>query len=118
MKRPNHGRFIAGNQELREILRRAEKLEKVPGTTNDRNLMKIGIRLLNQTPEIGDASRCETLDRALLDEVAEYVKNLLALQKVIETFRSAPVDRRAPTEAAKGLIDGLNGWIYSYRHAT
>ncbi len=101
MELHSHERFIAGNQELREILRRAEGVGSADGRVTEEDLTAIGVRLQNLTPEVGDASRSETLDVRSLGEVAEYVKNLRTLQQAIEKIRSAPADRRARSEPAR-----------------
>jgi len=62
-------------------------------------------------PEIGDASRSETLDTSLQHEIAEYVKNLRALQSVLEKVRCAMLARQVQLEAAKRHMDRLQGWV-------
>jgi hypothetical protein len=114
----NHERFVAGNNELREILGRAERLENRTGGGSREELTIIQAHLLAGTPEIGDASRSETLDAPLLDEVAEYVRNLRALQHVIEKIRVAMADRRVASIAAKHHSHGLRGWIHGSRQTT
>src|SRR5271165_3474339 len=84
MKHQKHARFLSANQELRGFLRRAEGLANKAGKVTEEDLELISLRLTNVAPEIGDASRCETLDTALRSEVAEYVKNFKALQGVVE----------------------------------
>jgi hypothetical protein len=96
----NHERCVAGNKELRDILRRAEALVNRTGGATQEDLKAILARLLDRAPEIGDASHSETLDARLLEEVAEYVRNFNALQQVIVRIRSALTNRRAPSKAA------------------
>jgi hypothetical protein len=110
----NHDRFIAGNQELREILRRAEGLENLDGRVSEQDVKVIGARLLNVTPEVGDASRTETLDACLLTEVAEYVTNLRSLQRAIEKINCSPFDRRVLSESQTNHPEGLQEWLHEY----
>jgi hypothetical protein len=88
MDKPNHERFLAANHTLRDFLRRAESLAsgRCPVAAEDLEAMRV--RLLNPAPEVGDASRGETLDVVLLTEVAEYVKNFRALQDTFEKIRA------------------------------
>jgi hypothetical protein len=110
----HHDRFIAGNRELREILRRAEGLENADCRVTEEDLKIIRDRLLNVTPEIGEASRSVTLDADLQDQVAEYVKNLRALLHVMEKIRCNPGDRRVPSEAENRRINDLRVWVQEY----
>jgi len=80
MKNQTHTRFLSANQKLRDFLRRAEGLATKSGTVTEKDLKQFSMRLMTLAPEIGDASRSETLDTSLQHEIAEYVKNLRALQ--------------------------------------
>ncbi len=94
MENQTHARIFSANQELRAFLRRAECLANGPGTVTEEDLNKISLRLMNLAPEIGDASRSETLDTGLQSEVAEYVKNLRALQGALEKVRCITLARK------------------------
>jgi len=61
MEHQTHARFFSANQELRDFLRRAECLAHGIGTVTEEDLKTISLRLLNLAPEVGDASRSETL---------------------------------------------------------
>jgi hypothetical protein len=91
MKQHGHDRFEACNKELRHFLRLAEVLANVNGTAGDADLKTVRMRLLNQSVEVGEASRSVTLDASLRIELAEYVKNLRALQKAMEKQRGTDV---------------------------
>jgi hypothetical protein len=106
----NHDRFIAANQQLRDLLRRAAGFANGNGASTERDLMTVLGRLLALKPEIGDASRGETLDAQLRDEIAEYVKNFRALQRTVEKIRNVMLARRMQLETATRDIDGLLGW--------
>jgi len=69
------------------------------------------LRLLTLAPEIGDASRSATLDTSLQQEIAEYVKNLRALQGALEKVRCVMLARQVQLGAAKGRMDRLQGWV-------
>src|ERR1700686_4911241 len=70
MEIQTHARFLAANQELRDFLRRVVCLANGAGKATDDDVEKISLRLMNLAPEVGDASRSETLDTCLLSEVA------------------------------------------------
>ena len=111
MENQTHARFLSANQELRDFLRRAEGMANKAGTVSEEDLEKISLRLMNLGPEVGDASRSETLDTGLLNEVAEYVKNLRALQSALEKVRGVIPARRARAKSDKRRTDGLQGWF-------
>jgi chromosome segregation ATPase len=113
-----HARFLSANEELRDFLRRVEHLTNGNGTVSEDDLQQISQRLLNLAPEIGDASRSETLDTGLELEIAEYVKNLRALQGALERVRSLMRARRAQLESAKGHKNGLQSWVNAYHETT
>ena len=118
MENQTHARFLSANQELRDFLRRAEGMANKAGTVSEEDLEKISLRLMNLGPEVGDASRSETLDAGLLSEVAEYVKNLKALQSALEKVRGVMLARRARLESKKRRPDGLQGWFDVLREIT
>lgn len=118
MENQMHARFLSANQELRDFLRRVEHLANGAGTVNEDDLQKIAQRLLNLAPEIGDASRSETLNAGLQLEIAEYVKNLQALQGALERVRFVMRARRAQLESAKRHKDGLHTWVNAYHETT
>ena len=113
-----HVRFLAANQELRVFLARVEAQANGTGTVTACYLQVLARRLQNTAPEVGDASRSETLDSGLQLELAEYVRNLRALQAGLERVRYVMFARRAQTEAARLRMDGLQGWVNAYRQTT
>jgi hypothetical protein len=106
-----HARFQSANQKLRDFLRRAEGLATRSGTVTESDLKQFSLRLITLAPEIGDASRSATLDTSLQQEIAEYVKNLRALQGALERVRCVMLARQVQLGAAKGRMDGLQGWV-------
>jgi hypothetical protein len=94
MENQMHARFLFANQELRDFRRRAEGLVKKRGTVTEEELKTISQCLLNLSPEVGDASRSETLDSNLQSEIAEYVRNLKAFLGALERVRSIMLTRR------------------------
>ncbi len=118
MDNPVHARFLSANQELREFLRRAEGLANGTATVTEDDLARVSLRLANLAPEIGDASRSETLNADLQDEIGEYVKNLRSLQGALEKIRCVMLARRVQLEAAKRHIDGLQSWVSAYQQTT
>jgi hypothetical protein len=103
MEDQTHARFLSANRKLHDFLRRAESLANNSGTVTERDLKQFSLRLMTLGPEIGDASRSETLDTHLLQEIAEYVKNLSALQGALENVRSVMLARRVQAEALHEL---------------
>ena len=118
MDQRNHERFLSANQELRDFLRRVENLVKGTGTITDGDLKALSQRLANLAPEVGDASRSETLDEYLRNEVGEYVKNLRALQAALEKVHCIMHARRLQLEGAKRHLYGLQGWVKAYNQTT
>lgn len=118
MEPRRHIRFVAANQELRGLLARVEALANGTGNVTAYDLQGLAQRLQNIAPEIGDASRSETLDSALQIEVAEYVRNFRALQAALERVRCVMLSRRVQLEAAKRHMDGLQGWVNAYHRTT
>jgi hypothetical protein len=111
MKNQTHARFQSANQKLRDFLRRAEGLATKSGTVTERDLKQFSLRFITLAPEIGDASRSATLDTSLQQEIAEYVKNLRALQGALEKVRCVMLARQVQLGAAKGRMDRLQGWV-------
>lgn len=118
MEDQTHARFLSANQELRDFLRRVERLASGTRTVSEDDLRQVTQRLLNLAPEIGDASRGETLDAGLQLEIAEYVKNLRALQDAIEKIRCVMLSRRTQFETAKHRIDGPQSLVNAYHETT
>src|SRR4029077_8997951 len=118
MNQYNHERFLSANQELRDFLRRVENLVHGTGTITDGDLKALSRRLSNLAPEIGDAAHSETLDAGLRNEVAEYVKNLRALQIALEKVRCIMLARKIQLESAKRHLVGLQGWVNAYSQTT
>ena len=75
-----HERFQSANQELLCFLQRVDGLAAGTCSFTEKDLRSLSRRLSILAPEVGDASRGETLDAGLQQEIAEYVKNLRALQ--------------------------------------
>jgi hypothetical protein len=111
MKNQMHARFQSANQKLRDFLRRAEGLASKSGTVTERDLKQFSLRFITLAPEIGDASRSATLDTSLQQEIAEYVKNLRALQGALEKVRCVMLARQVQLGAAKGRMNRLQGWV-------
>src|SRR6267154_5239902 len=111
MKNQTHARFQSANQKLRDFLRRAEGLASKSGTVTERDLKQFSLRFITLAPEIGDASRSATLDTSLQQEIAEYVKNLRALQGALKKVRCVMLARQVQLGAAKGRMDRLQGWV-------
>ncbi len=118
MDQHKHERFLSANQELHDFLDRVENLTRGTGTITDRDLKALSQRLSNLTPEVGDASRSETLDADLRNEVAEYVKNLRALQTALEKVQCIMLARKQQLEGAKRHLHGLQGWVNAYGQTT
>src|ERR1700685_337812 len=118
MDQHKHERFLCANQGLRDFLRRVENLVKGTGTITDGDLRVLSRRLSTLAPEVGDASRSETLDADLRNEVAEYVKNLRALQTALEKVRCIMLARKLQLEGARRHLHGLQGWVNAYSQTT
>lgn len=118
MDKHKHERFLAANKELRDFLCRVENLVKGTGTITDGDLKALSRRLSTLAPEVGDASRGETLDADLRDEVAEYVKNLRALQTALEKVHCIMLARKLQLEGAKRHLYGFQEWVHAYSQTT
>jgi ABC-type phosphate transport system auxiliary subunit len=118
MDQHKHERFLSANQELRDFLRRVENLVKGTGTITDGDLKGLSQRLSTLATEVGDASRSETLDSDLRNEVAEYVTNLRALQSAMEKVHCIMLGRKLQLEGAKRHLFGLQGWVNAYSQTT
>src|SRR5882724_7469062 len=101
MERHKHERFLSANQELRDFLQRVEGLTSGTCSISEGDLQALSRRLSNLAPEVGDASRSETLDASLRNEVAEYVNNLRALQTALEKVRCVMLARKMQIESQK-----------------
>jgi hypothetical protein len=112
MENQTHERFFSANQELRNFLRRAQGLVKRREIVSEEELDTISQCHQNLSPEVGDASRSGTLDASLQGEIAEYVRNLRALQGALEKARSVMLARRMQLEAKKRRTDGPQGWVH------
>jgi hypothetical protein len=118
MQNNKHERFISANEELRDFLQRVEGLASGTCSISERDLQALSRRLLTLAPEIGDASRSETLDANLRNEVAEYVKNIRALQAALEKVRCVMLARKIQIETKKRHLDSLQGWVNAYNQTT
>lgn len=114
MERQKHERFFAANEELRAFLQRVESLVSGTGTITECDLKALSQRLAMLAPEVGDASRGETLDAGLRNEVAVYVDNLRAVQGALERVRCVMLARKMHLDAQKRHLGGLQGWVKAY----
>jgi predicted nucleic acid-binding Zn-ribbon protein len=113
-----HERFLTANNELRDFLQRVENLVQGCGNITEGDLQAVSRRLANLAPEIGDAAHSETLDASLRHEVAEYVKNLRALQSALEKVRCVMLTRKMQIESQRQHLTGLQGWVNAYQQTT
>jgi predicted nucleic acid-binding Zn-ribbon protein len=120
MMEPNrkHEGFAMGNEELRQFLRKVDGLANGTASVSERDLRLLSERLSNLGPEIGDASRGEMLDASLQNEIAEYVRNLRALQSALERVRCIMLARKAQIEGAKRHLTGVQDWVNAYQQTT
>jgi hypothetical protein len=109
MEIPSHNRFSAANQDLRDLLRRAARFANGNGTATERDVATLAVRLVCLAPEIGDASRGETLDAQLRNEIAEYVTNFRALQRAVEKVRDVMMASRVQLETETRDFERLLG---------
>lgn len=113
---PKHERFTAANDELRGFLRRVDGLVNGTQSVSEGDLRSVSQRIANLAPEVGDASRGATLDQSLQEEIAEYVRNLRALQTALERVRCIMLARKVQLESAKRHVEGVKGWVDAYIH--
>ena len=118
MDQSKHERFLFANQGLRDFLSRVENLAAGTDTITDGDLKTLSERLSTLAPEVGDASRSETLDAGLRNEVAEYVKNLRALQIALEKVRCIMLTRKYQLDGAKRHLYGMQAWVDAYNQTT
>jgi hypothetical protein len=116
MENQKHERFLSANQELRAFLRRARDVARGIYTISEADLQSLSRRLSNCGYSVGEASRSETLDADLRSEIAEYVRNLRAIQKTLEKVRGVLQARRKRLETTEGRFAGLHGWAGMYSH--
>jgi len=134
----NGGLAFLGNQKERQVyaLWRAASSGSLPlnlkddvhnsvwqnglstGSITEKDLQSLSQRLSSLSPEVGDASRGETLDTDLQCEIAEYVKSLRALQTALERVRCFMLARKLQIEGEKRHLEGLQGWVSAYRQTT
>lgn len=113
-----HERFLSANQDLRDFLCKVENLAKGIDTITDNDLKALSLRLSTLAPEVGDASRSETLDADLQNEVKEYVRNLRALQTALEKVRCIMLARKLQLDGAKRHLYGMKAWVNAYNQTT
>jgi hypothetical protein len=118
MERQKHERFLSANQELRGFLSRVDGLVAGTCSITDKDLQSLSQRMMTMVPEVGDASRGETLDSDLQGEIAEYVKNLRALQSALEKIRCFMLARKLQIESERRHLEGLHGWVNAYHQTT
>lgn len=118
MENQKHERFAVANRELGEFLRRVDCLAKGTESITEGDLESLSRRLSMLAPVVGDASRGETLDESLQNEIATYVKNLRALQIALERVRYIMLARKAQLDIAKRRLHGLQGWVDAYNQTT
>lgn len=115
---PKHERFAAANEELRGFLERVDGLANGTASITEGDLRAVSQRIANLSPEVGEASRGEVLDQQVQLEIAEYVRNLRALQSALEKVRCIMLARKAHLESAKRHLDSLQGWVDAYNQTT
>jgi hypothetical protein len=118
MEHQIHERFLSANQDLLGFLRRVDGLTTGTCSITEKDLKSLSEHLSSLAPEVGDASRGETLDAGLQQEIAEYVKNLRALQTALEKVRCYMLARKLQIEDERRHLDGLQGWVAMYRQTT
>jgi hypothetical protein len=118
MENQKQGRFAAANEELSEFLQRVDGLAKGTESITEKDLQSLSQRLSTLAPEVGDASRGETLTPALQNEIANYVKNLCALQIALEKVRCIMLARKIQLDGAKRHLHGLQDWVNAYNQTT
>jgi ABC-type phosphate transport system auxiliary subunit len=111
-----HERFVAANEELRGFLHRVDGLVRGTDSVSEGDLRSVSQRIANLAPEVGDASRGANLDAQLQQEIAEYVRNLRALQTALEKVRCVMLARKLQIESAKRHVEGVKGWVEAYTH--
>jgi cephalosporin-C deacetylase-like acetyl esterase len=115
METETHARFRSANEELREFLRRIVSLANGAAALSENELQRGIQHLMKVTPEIGDASRAETLNPDLQDQIAEYVKNFRALQRAMARIHCVALARRIQLQATKPHVDGLEDRAHMYQ---
>ena len=113
-----HERFLSANQELIGFLHQVDGLTNGTSSITEKDLRCLSERISSLAPDVGDASRGETLDAGLQQEIAEYVKNLRALQTALEKVNCFMLARKMQLEDEKRHLAGLQGWVNTYRQTT
>ena len=117
MKIQSNERCHFANEELRDFLRQAKVLADKSDTIREADVLALSTRIAGNAPEVGDASRGETLDAGLRVEIGEYVKNLRAVQSTLERVRCEIFAQKLQMEMVNRHLDNLPGWSY-LRHQT
>ncbi len=118
MNQQKHERFAIANQELTDFLRRIDGLARGTATVTEKDLQALSQRLSMLAPEVGDASRGETLDAELQNEIAKYVKNLRSLQIELEKLRCVMLARKVQLDNERRHLYGLQSWVNAYHQTT
>jgi hypothetical protein len=118
MEHAMHERFQSANHELLGFLHRVDGLATGTCSITEKDLRSLSQRMSILAPEVGDASRGGTLDAGLQQEIAEYVKNLRALQIALEKVRCFMLTRKLQIEDERRHLEGVQGWVNTYRQTT
>jgi hypothetical protein len=111
-------RFTAANRELIEFLQKVDGLANGLDLVTEADLLSLSKQLATLAPEVEKTPLQETPVTPLPDEVAEYVRNLRALQLALETVRCVMLTRKVQLENAKRHLRGLQGWVNAYQQTT
>jgi hypothetical protein len=118
MGKKTYERFIDTNQELVDFLRKVDGLANGLDSITETDLLSLSKRLADLAPEMEKTPLLKTRAEAPPSEIAEYVKNLRALQLALETVRCVMLARKVQLENAKRHLHGLQGWVNAYQQTT
>jgi hypothetical protein len=110
--------FAAANLELDEFLKKVDGLAKGAESIAEEDLLFLSKRLATLAPEVEKTPLLETCGEPLPGEIAEYIKNLRALQLALETVRCVMLARKVQLENAKRHLRGVQGWVNAYQQTT
>src|SRR5258708_35926334 len=113
-----HERFLSANQELIDFLHQVDGLTNGTSSITEKDLRSLSERISSLAPDVGDASRGETLDAGLQQEIAEYVKNLRPLQAALEKVNCFMLARKMQLKDEKRHLPSLQRLVKLYRHTT
>jgi hypothetical protein len=110
--------FVVANRELCLFLQRVDGLAHGTESVTEEDMLSLSRRLSTITPQVGDILASQANDEGQPNEIAEYIKNLRALQTALETVRVIMLAQKVHLDGARRHLQGLQGWVNAYQQTT